>query len=145
MRNPRYVLVFILALLLSTGMILPSAWAKHDQKIKRLEATIDADGVQRVSVIGGEYYFDPNLIIVKVNVPVEMTIKKAKGIVPHNILIDAPEAGIEFDEKMKSKEKVISFTPTKTGSYDIICSKKLLFFKSHNEKGMHGTLKVVEQ
>ena len=112
--------------------------------IKRYVAVIDSDGVQRASIIGGDYYFDPNLIVVKVNVPVELSVKKAKGLIPHNILIDSPEANIDFNEEMKGQEKVIAFTPTKAGKFDIICDKRFLFFKNHKDKGMHGTLVVVE-
>jgi hypothetical protein len=30
------------------------------------------------------------------------------------------------------------------GEYPFYCSKKLLFFKSHREKGMEGMLEVVQ-
>ncbi len=59
--------------------------AQHDHakgKINRVVATVDADGVQRVEVVGGEYYFDPNYIVVKVNKPVELTVKKDIRIHP---------------------------------------------------------------
>ena len=59
--------------------------AQHEHamgKEKRVVATVDADGVQRVEVIGGDYYFDPNYIVVKVNIPVELTVKKASGYSP---------------------------------------------------------------
>ena len=107
-------------------------------------ATIDSDGVQRVDVLGGSYFFKPDYIIVKVNVPVELKVRKESGIVPHDIEIKAPEAGIDFKESLSSEPKVIRFVPTKTGKYPIICSKKLLFFASHREKGMEGTLEVIE-
>ncbi|MEK7196516.1 MAG: quinol oxidase, partial [Nitrospirota bacterium] len=38
---------------------------------KEFKATVDKDGVQRVEVIGGEYFFEPYHIIVKINMPVE--------------------------------------------------------------------------
>lgn len=65
-------------------------------------------------------------------------------MVPHNIIINAPEAGINIDEEMKTNAGAITFTPTKTGTYKIYCSKKLLFFKSHQDRGMEGVLEVVE-
>ena len=111
---------------------------------KEFKATVDKDGVQRVEVIGGEYFFDPDHIIVKVNVPVELTVRKKSGVVPHDIVINAPEAGINFKEGFGKEPKVIKFTPTKTGKYPIYCSKQLLFFKSHKERGMEGLLEVVE-
>ena len=108
------------------------------------KATIDKDGVQKVEVVGGEYYFKPNHIIVKVNVPVEMTVRKEASVVPHNIVVHAPDAGIDFSEAIAKDPKVIKFTPKKTGTYPFSCDKKLLFFKSHKEKGMEGVIEVVE-
>jgi plastocyanin len=82
--------------------------------------------------------------VVKVNTPVEISIKKTAGFVPHNIVINAPEAGIAFDESLGSDEKVIRFTPTKTGEFPFYCTKRFLFFKSHRERGMKGIVKVIE-
>jgi plastocyanin domain-containing protein len=107
-------------------------------------ATIDKDGVQRVSVTGGEYFFNPDYIVVKVNVPVELTIKKESGVVPHDIVMHEPDAGIDFSLQMASESKKVQFTPKKVGKYPYYCTKKLLFFKSHRERGMEGTLEVVE-
>lgn len=114
-------------------------------KEKRVVATVDADGVQRVEVIGGDYYFDPNYIVVKVNKPVELTVKKASGFVPHDMVVKAPEAGIDFKADLDAKKpETIKFTPTKVGKYPMICDKKLLFFKSHKDRGMEGIIEVVE-
>jgi plastocyanin domain-containing protein len=107
-------------------------------------AVPDADGVQRVEIMGGEYYYKPDHIVVKINVPVELIIKKAAGIVPHNIVIHQPEAGIEVKESMSTKQKIIRFTPIKAGTFSFFCDKKLLFFKSHKERGMEGILEVIE-
>jgi plastocyanin domain-containing protein len=107
-------------------------------------ATIDKDGVQRVEVLGGDYFFRPNHIIVKVNVPVEMKVRKEGGIVPHDIVINAPEAGIDIKESLEKEPKVIKFTPTKVGKYPFYCDKRFLFFKSHRARGMEGVLEVVK-
>jgi plastocyanin domain-containing protein len=79
-----------------------------------------------------------------VNVPVEMRISKEAGVVPHNIVINAPDAGIDFNETLGKEPKVIKFTPKKVGKYLFSCDKKLLFFKSHKDKGMEGVIEVVE-
>ncbi len=114
-------------------------------KEKRVVAVVSPDGIQRVEILGGEYYFDPNYIVVKVNVPVELVMKKAKGYVPHNIMVKAPEAGIDFKSDMRSENPpVIKFTPTKPGKYPMYCDKQLLFFKSHRDRGMEGMIEVVE-
>lgn len=107
-------------------------------------AVINKDGVQRVEMMGGKYFYIPNHIIVKKNVPVELVVRKEPGMVPHDIVIKAPEAGIVFEESLEEKSKTIRFTPTKTGSFPFYCSKKLLFLPSHREEGMEGVLEVTE-
>ena len=66
------------------------------------------------------------------------------GLVPHTLVIQSPEAGIAVDEKLSSDAKAIRFIPTAVGKYHFYCRNKLLFFKSHREKGMEGVLEVVE-
>ncbi len=131
-------------ILITLLFVMSSLTHAADTVKKTVRATIDKDGVQRVALVGGSYFFDPARIIVRVNVPVELSVRKEPGMVPHNIVISAVNAGIDFDEEMKTEPKVIRFTPTKVGSYPIYCSKKLLFFESHREKGMEGMLEVVE-
>ncbi|NVN99562.1 MAG: quinol oxidase [Geobacteraceae bacterium] len=111
---------------------------------RRTVATIDSDGVQRVKVIGGEYFYNPNHIVVKVNKPVELIVKKYEGYIPHNLVAKAPEAGIEFNVDLKDAVQAIKFTPTRTGKFPIYCDKGLLWFKTHREKGMEGLIEVVE-
>ncbi len=113
-------------------------------KEKRFVATVGDDGIQHVDLIGGSYYFDPNVIVVKVNVPVELKVRKESGIAPHDITLRAPEAGIDFSISLSSEPTIIRFTPTTTGTYGFECTKRFLFFKSHEERGMHGMLEVIE-
>ena len=108
------------------------------------QATIAADGVQHVRIKGGGDFFKPDRVIVKVNVPVELTISLEEGLIPHTIVMQSPEAGISFDESLSSEAKHIRFTPTAIGKYPFYCKNKLLFFKSHREKGMEGVLEVVQ-
>ena len=114
------------------------------EKKKAYTAIVDTDGVQRVTISGGSYFFEPDHIIVKVNVPVELTIKKESGIVPHNIIINAPDADMDINESLSDKPKIIQLIPKKIGKYPFYCDKRLLFFKSHKEKGMEGVIEVVE-
>lgn len=108
------------------------------------KATIDNDSIQRVTILAGSYFFSPDYIIVKVNIPVELTISKESGITPHDFFIKEPEAGIAIEESLSTEPKTIKFTPNKVGKYHFYCSKKLLFFKSHKERGMEGIIEVVE-
>jgi plastocyanin domain-containing protein len=149
MRSSRFAVITLVTLLMS-GLIAYAQEAKeekHEHAMgteKRVVAAVGADGIQHVEVIGGEYYFDPNYIVVKVNVPVELTVKKAEGFVPHNMVVKAPEAGIDFKVDLDAKKPdIVKFTPTKVGKYEMFCDKKLLWFKSHKERGMDGFIEVV--
>jgi plastocyanin domain-containing protein len=136
----KYGKILFLIIFLSFSCL---AFAEQEQK-NVYKASIDADGIQRINITAGEYFFSPNYIIVKVNVPVELSIKKEPGITPHDIVIKEPEAGIDFSESLSTDPKTIKFLPKKTGKYTFYCDKKLLFFKSHRARGMEGTIEVTE-
>jgi plastocyanin len=106
-------------------------------------AKVDADGVQRVRIESDSYFFKPNRIIVKVGVPVELLASREAGVTPHNLVIKAPDAGIAVEEELAAEPKKITFTATAVGTFPFYCSKKLLFFASHRERGMEGMLEVV--
>jgi plastocyanin domain-containing protein len=129
--------LFVVAILLLT---FGSAMGAEESKAV---ATLGGDGIQRLDVIGGSYFYKPNHIVVKVNIPVELKVSKESGFVPHDIVAKSPEAGIEFQDKLSSTPKTIKFTPTKVGTYPFYCSKKAPFSKSHREKGMEGVFEVV--
>lgn len=107
-------------------------------------AVIDADGRQRVRILGGSYFFRPGHVIVKAGAPVELSVSLERGIVPHSLVLKAPEAGIEIDESLGTDPKTFVFTPAVAGKYPFYCGNKLLFFESHREKGMEGVLEVVD-
>jgi len=98
------------------------------------------DGVQRVEVTAHSFWFEPNRIVVKAGVPVELHIRNGSFIVPHNFSCIAPQAGVQLDEGLgmfKDSEQA-RFTPTTPGEYPFFCNKG-----SHSKKGMTGTLVVV--
>jgi len=121
----------------------PSGMEMTDE-IERVYATLGKDGVQRAELTGGDYYFKPKWLVLRLNVPVELTVKKEPGFVPHNIVMDVPEAGMVFEIDFDKAGEVIMFTPTLAGTYEFYCNKKLLFFKSHRDRGMEGIIEVVE-
>jgi plastocyanin domain-containing protein len=131
--------VLALIVLFAAALALAAEW-----KEKRVEAVVAEDGVQRVEILAGGYYYDPNTIVVKVNVPVELVVKRTRGGFGHNIVLNEPDAGIEFEQKLGTDPVAIKFTPTKVGKYMFICSHKVPFSKSHLERGMYGYLEVVE-
>ena len=63
-------------------------------------------------------------------------------MIPHDIELKAPDAGMDLKMDLSSTPQVLRFTPTKTGEFTFYCTKKLLFFESHKDKGMVGTLEV---
>jgi plastocyanin domain-containing protein len=103
----------------------------------------DADGVQRIRVTSGSYFFKPERIVVKANVPVELLASRESGITPHNLVIRAPEAGVMVEEELGTDPKKIAFTANTPGKYAFYCGKKLPFVAGHREKGMEGVLEVV--
>ena len=111
---------------------------------KTFTAKINKDGVQVIEMKAGDYYFSPNFITVKVNVPVEIKLIRKSEFTPHNIMLKAPEAGISISTSIMRESKVIKFTPVKTGKYLFICDRKVFFFIKHKSKGMQGILKVIE-
>jgi len=125
-------------------LVFGMAGIAQEAKENRFVAIMGEDGVQRAEIVGGSYYFAPDLIVVKVNVPVELKVKKAGGATPHSIALKAPEAGIDFSVSLRKEPKTIAFTPTKVGKYPFWCTKRFLFLKSHKAHGMTGVLEVVE-
>lgn len=130
-----------LAFMICVLMIVPSfsMYAETQDYQAKIE-----DGIQKVQIIATDYSFTPNRISVKVNMPVELSVRKESGLVPHTIVLNAPDAGINFSESLSTEPVTITFTPTKAGEYTFFCSKKLPFVKSHREKGMVGILIVRE-
>jgi plastocyanin domain-containing protein len=140
MKRAQLIITTIVAITLAAIF----TYAEEPGGEKRFVAQVNENGVQEVSIIGGDYYFDPNYIVVKANVPVELTVRKTKGIIPHDIAVKAPDAGIDFKVDLSAKEpRKVRFTPTRVGRYDMTCDKRFLFFKSHKEKGMKGIIEVV--
>ena len=130
--------VLCLMLVASRGL------AGEDAPPRVVTATLNEDGIQVAEIIGGSYFFDPAHIVAKVDVPVELRISKEPGIVPHNFVIDAPEAGVQVREEIRKEPKTIRVTFSEPGTYAFYCTKKLLLFKSHRERGMEGTIEIVD-
>ncbi len=128
--------------ILSALLVMPG-FAEQSAPGDTVQAVIDVDGKQRVQIRGGSYFFNPKHIIVKVNVPVALTITWESGITPHTFVMKIPESGIMLDESLSTEARTIEFTPTAVGRYKFYCGNKLLFFKSHEEKGMKGVFEVV--
>lgn len=109
-------------------------------------AETSKDGIQRAEVIVDTYSYTPNDLVVTVNRPVEITLKSVTWIVPHNFVLKVPDAGLDINLEVPAGQTIaITFTPTREGKFKFLCDKRLLFFKSHQEKGMEGILEVKGQ
>ena len=139
MKTPSPVLNLFLCGLLAAPALADTPQQEPDTVVARL----DADGIQRATIVGGNYFFKPRHLVVKANLPVELSLSREAGIVPHTLVIKAPEAGIVLDQVLGTEVKTVRFTPTAVGTYPFFCRNKLLFFKSHREQGMEGVLEVV--
>ena len=105
---------------------------------------VDPDGVQRVTVLAGSYFFRPNHIIVKAGTPVEILASREAGLAPHDLVIQAPDGGATLvQQDLATEPRKIAFTPRKPGKYPMYCSKKPPLMASHRERGMEGMLEVV--
>jgi plastocyanin domain-containing protein len=101
-------------------------------------AVIGNDRMQEINIAVENFYFIPSRITVVVNVPVRLIMQNHSHIVPHNISLHAPDAGLDIDQNIGLGKKVIvEFTPTKIGEYPFFCDKD-----GHAKKGMQGTLIV---
>ena len=96
------------------------------------------DGVQRVNVEMHSYYFEPDRIVVKRDIPVEIVLSNSSKVVPHNFTLNG--AGVHVSEdKWGFGHETVRFTPTETGEFKFVCHKG-----DHAEKGMVGTLVVTD-
>jgi len=105
-------------------------------------ASILEQPAQVVEILGGNYFFRPDRITVKVNVPAEFRVRREPGMVPHNFVIDAPQTGVRLSETTPKTARSIRATFTRPGEYTFYCSRRLLFFQSHRDRGMVGTIVV---
>jgi len=130
--------LFALACLLCPSAAVPAA-----NPPQAATAELSPDGIQRATILVDSYSYSPDHLIVKRGVPVELTLTSVTWLVPHNFVIDAPEAGLKLNQETPAGNSVtVRFTPAVEGRYKFFCDKKLLFFHSHEEKGMTGTLEV---
>lgn len=140
----RRILIALPLLLLVTTL---TALAANEWKPRQVvaEALLDEDGYQRAEIVAeGSYRFTPPHIIVRLGVPVKLKVHLTSWLVPHNIAMNSPEAGMKFSVSLSDLKRTIRFTPTAVGRYPFYCDKKFLFFKSHREKGMEGIIEVRE-
>jgi len=140
-RAARAPIAFRMAAVLLLSPLALSCSSGLDRPVKEVTARTESDGVQRVDVRTHTYWFEPNRIVVKSGVPVEIHIHNASWITPHGFTCIAPDAGVETKKTVGfvGRTKTIKFTPKEPGEYPFFCQ---VF--NHSKKGMKGTLVVVQ-
>lgn len=102
-----------------------------------------ADDLQRVAIVGGSYFFQPDHIVVKAGRPLELAVRVEAGIIPHRFVLETADGRSLADVPINETTKVLRFE-LPAGKYLFQCPNRLLFFKSHRERGMAGVLEVKE-
>jgi len=98
---------------------------------------------QVISLSLGDYHFTPDTLEVQTGRPVVLTLTNTDTLTPHNLTLQEAAAGLDIDTDVSAgSTSTVEFTPVKPGTYTFFCNKKLLFMKSHRERGMEGTLRV---
>jgi plastocyanin len=99
---------------------------------------------QAISLKLGDYRYTPDTLEVQAGRPVVLTLTNTDVLTPHNFTLHDAAAGLDINTNVSAGSKaVIEFTPLKPGTYTFFCNKKLLFLKSHRDRGMEGTLHVL--
>lgn len=130
-------------LVVASGIAWAVAWAPNllaqDQAVP---ATIDSDGVQRITIIGGSYFFRPDRLRARAGQPLHLTVRMEEGIVPHRFVLDGPDGKPVADIELATEAKTVQIN-LPPGAYPFSCPNRLLLFKSHHERGMSGTLEIL--
>lgn len=100
-------------------------------------------GSQRVDMDLGDYQFHPKSVSIAAGTAAELILTNRDSFIPHNFVVEAPEAGMEVRIDVPNGESVkVVLRPTRPGTYAFYCDEQFLFFKSHREKGMEGQIEV---
>lgn len=136
--------LLLAATLAAACMSLPSFAGPKDDMQRERTAVMGQDGTQRQQVYIGNYYYRPDQITVKVGKPVELMFTIPDGVNKHKFVLVAPEADLKINTFITQRNNLLTFTPTKTGSYKFFCNHQAGFLNPHNEQGETGTLIVVD-
>lgn len=142
-RGSGVILAGLLVGLLFASVPVPGSAAESSETAASVVVPVDSDGVQRVTIVVDSYSYTPSHLQVEIGKPVELVLNSVTIITPHNFVLKEPAAGLMIEEDVPAgKGAIVRFTPTQRGLFKFYCDKKLLFFKSHRDKGMEGLLDV---
>lgn len=104
----------------------------------------DQDDIKVFEIKLGDYRFLPHKIQLIAGQPAILRLVNTDNITPHNFSLEDSGGGFDIDVDVLAGETIdVELTPAVAGQYTFYCGNKLLFMKSHREKGMEGTLIVV--
>jgi len=140
----RRISIFVLMLCCAAaGLISGTPERASAQSAAPVVVQADPDGVQRATIVLDSYSYSPNHLVVQSGKPVELTLTSVTTLTPHNFVLKEPATGLDIEKDVGAgKSLTVRFTPSQPGTFAFYCDKKLLFFKSHREKGMEGRLEV---
>lgn len=99
-----------------------------------------------IQVKMGDYRFMPAEIKLVAGQPVVLQLLNTDSITPHNFTLEDADSGLDLNVDVPAGDSVeVHLMPLWPGRHTFYCSNKLLFMKSHREKGMEGTLVVVPE
>ncbi|MGM0593485.1 MAG: cupredoxin domain-containing protein [Pseudomonadota bacterium] len=102
-----------------------------------------AEPVRTVSITMGDYAYMPETIRVHAGETITLNFTNNDSITPHNFILKHKDYGLDVElDVAAGEDESVTITPTTPGRYSYYCDKQLLFFKSHRERGMEGTLLV---
>ena len=91
----------------------------------------------------GDYRFLPGEIQLSANQPAILRLVNTDSVTPHNFIMETGSDSPTVEVDLLGGESVeVKLPPLPAGRYIFYCSNKLLFMKSHREKGMEGILIV---
>ncbi len=101
------------------------------------------DGVQRIKIVLGSYFYSPNEIIIQANEPVIIELENESFWTPHNFVIGDPKMNMHHEINVSPGDTVnLQLLLVSPGRYTFYCNNQLLFFPSHRKEGMEGVLEV---
>lgn len=106
-------------------------------------ATLGPDGVQRIAIVGGSYFFRPARIVARASVPLEIQLSVERGVIPHRLVLEDPAGQPRVDVALDTEPRIVRLTLT-AGDYPFYCPNRLLWFPSHRDQGMTGVLEIRE-
>lgn len=101
------------------------------------------DAIAVIEVKLGGYRFMPQEIHLIAEQPAILRLINTDSVTPHNFTMKASSSSPAIDVDVLGGESAeVRLSPLPAGRYTFYCGNKLLFMKSHREKGMEGTLIV---